>query len=102
MMRKKDAFTLVEMLVVIVVVVFVSCAGPNNWLGNRNSEEIICKSNLKGYGLSLIMYLDDNDQRFPDADRWLFGQDRGDTGKYCRWHNEALNLKHYPQDIGVF
>ena len=49
MMRKKDAFTLVEMLVVIVVVVglvmFVSCAGPNNWLGNRNSEEIICKSN---------------------------------------------------------
>ncbi|HEY5296739.1 MAG TPA: prepilin-type N-terminal cleavage/methylation domain-containing protein [Verrucomicrobiae bacterium] len=62
--KSKTGFTLVEMLVVLVLAIFL---GIILWPANHGimAGNLNCINNLKEIGLSLTIYADDNDGRFP-------------------------------------
>jgi prepilin-type N-terminal cleavage/methylation domain-containing protein len=100
---RKRGFTLVELLVVIAIMaVLIAILLPALSKARENARNILCQTNLKGYGNAYIMYLDDNEQGFPNSYLWLYRSSMGSTAYYCRWHNKAMNLENYPQNSGQF
>jgi len=102
-MNKKSAFTLIELIVVLIVVFgiffFIFSSMPDR--PRENARNILCQTNLKGYGNTYIMYCDDNDQNMPDARIWLF-RDPDTTSPQCLWHNRLENFDYQPDNAGPF
>ncbi|MHC4644271.1 MAG: type II secretion system protein [Planctomycetota bacterium] len=74
-MTEKRGFTLIEILVVIAVIaVLMSILAPALHRAKENARTIICRSNLRQYGMAARIYLDDNHGRFPDPYKWLYTQ----------------------------
>jgi len=68
-------FTLIELLVVIAIIaLLMGILLPVLGKVRDQGRTIVCRSNLKQYGIGLRMYLDDNDHLFPDARTWLKSQ----------------------------
>jgi hypothetical protein len=73
---KKNAFTLGELIIVVLILVLLIAflfTALNKVRDGYGAESILCKTNLKGYGNAFMIYLDDNDQRFlggPNTLRW--------------------------------
>ncbi|MFC1652747.1 type II secretion system protein [Planctomycetota bacterium] len=90
---KKKAFTLIELLVVIsVIAVLMGILMPALKRAKEQALNTQCRSNLRNYGVSLRMYLDDNRSIFPYSQDWLFS----DTSRGCRWHDKSMNLEDNP------
>lgn len=69
---KRNGFTLIELLVVIAIIaLLLSILVPSLAKAKEQARTIMCRSNLKQYGLAMRMYLDDNDYRFPTTSIWL-------------------------------
>jgi prepilin-type N-terminal cleavage/methylation domain-containing protein/prepilin-type processing-associated H-X9-DG protein len=95
-MNNIKAFTLIELLVVIAIIaVLLAVLMPSLQKAREQAKEISCRSNLRQYGLALVMYLDDNESHFPSAWNSLVTNEYPVSGyqRFCRWHDPR-----YPPD----
>jgi len=70
----KNGFTLIELLVVIVIIgILVAILVPALGRAREESRRAQCKNNLRQIGIGWYLYLDDNDERFPDTSAGTFG-----------------------------
>ena len=77
-------FTLIELLVVIAIIaILMAIIMPSLQKAKESARETICRSNLKGVGLSLFMFLGDNDYKTADTN---------DTNGFF-WYNAAGNFR---------
>ncbi|MBE0535746.1 MAG: prepilin-type N-terminal cleavage/methylation domain-containing protein [Phycisphaerae bacterium] len=88
-MRKGVGFTLIELLVVIAIIaLLLAILVPSLGKAKEHTRNILCRSNLKQYGLAMRMYLDDNDCRFPTTNIWLKSPAGGGYGAFLREGDE--------------
>lgn len=95
-MKKRKGFTLIELLVVIAIIaILLAILMPALQRIKEQAKEIVCRSNLRQYGIAQTLYLDDNDDRYPSAWRSLVSTESPVSGyqRYCRWHDPR-----YPAD----
>ena len=95
-MNRRDGFTLIELLVVIAIIaILMAILMPALQRVKEQAQEIVCRGNLRQYGVAQAMYLDDNADRYPSAWRSLVANERPVSGyqRYCRWHDPR-----YPAD----
>ncbi len=66
-MKRSSAFTLIELLVVIAVIaILLALLVPALRRARDQAKDVVCQSHLRGVGVAILMYLDDNSQRMPD------------------------------------
>ncbi len=69
-MRRKKAFTLIELLVVIgVISLLMAILLPALERARNQAYAIICRSNLKQWGIVFAAYLDDHDGHLPKQEQ---------------------------------
>ncbi len=110
-MKRGGGFTLIELLVVIAIIaILLSIMVPGMTAAKKRVQFVMCKNNLKNYGLVAIMYTWDNQERMPNA--WTSFYNRHgeypadadypqpEPHRYCRWHNPRFDLTVNPQYAG--
>jgi prepilin-type N-terminal cleavage/methylation domain-containing protein len=100
-------FTLIELLVVIAIIaILAAIIIPALSKAREGGMAAVCKGNMRGYSLALPMYLQDNDDRFPDPWALYFSQSNtypDENGNpQNRWCNGEMDLTQFPQRGGPF
>lgn len=91
-MIRKNGFTLIELLVVIAIIgLLLAILVPSLQKARLAVEELICRTNLKQYGLAGKMYMDDYNAKFPNAWDSIFKS--RDPSRQCQWHD----ILRYPE-----
>ena len=93
-------FTLIELLVVIAIIaILLAILMPALQKVKRQAKEILCRNNLKQYGVAMRMYLDNYNGFFPDPVIWLFDKP-SNTINNCDWHDKRMSLELKPELAG--
>src|SRR5579872_3739810 len=71
MQRSRAAFTLIELLVVIAIIaILAAILFPVFAQAREKARAISCLSNAKQLGLAVMMYVQDYDETYPQAEYW--------------------------------
>jgi len=89
----KKGFTLVELLVVIsIIALLLAVMLPALSKAKEQARIIVCKSNLHNYVLASKMYLEANNQVFPNPAWSIYSRD-SNTPQHpqkCHWHDAGV------------
>ncbi len=86
----KKAFTIIELLVVIgIISLLTAIMMPSMSRARKHADNLKCKSNLRQFGLILEQYTQQNNDYFPNPDKWLYSKNVTDQ---CQWHDQ----KNFP------
>jgi len=97
-MRRRSGFTLIELLVVIAIIaLLLSILIPTLNLAKEKTKNVLCQNNLRQYGLAGEMYLNENDEAYPNAWDSLFAKL---TSGWCQWHDAENFLDSRPDLAG--
>ena len=73
-MSKERGFTLIELLVVIAIIaLLLAILIPSLQNARDQAKDVVCRSNMKQWGVMMLMYADDNNSRFMPG----WSQERG-------------------------
>jgi len=102
-MDKRKGFTLIELLVVIAVIaILMAILMPVLQKVKEQAREIACRANLRQYGIAQAVYLDDNEDSYPDAWRSLTTRTIPGRPRFCRWHDEEYSPAKNRGEQGPF
>lgn len=73
MLKKRlNAFTLVELLVVIsIIAVLLAILMPSLQKAREQAKKVVCSSNMRQMGVALQCYMQDSDSRLPDSSCYI-------------------------------
>lgn len=96
MNQKKNAFTLIELLVVIAIIgLLLAIIAPSLQLAKERAQFILCKVNLKSYGLSMKLYNNEYDDMYPECSTSMFNGNYTGYGYTipinCQWHDTRIS-----------
>lgn len=94
-MQQKKGFTLIELLVVIAIIaLLLGILMPALQKAKMIAMDVLCKVNLRQYGVATEMYALDQDDYLPDAWRSLYSKQSfsDEDERFCRWHNPEYDL----------
>ena len=101
-MKRLKAFTLIELLVVIAIIgLLMSIVVPALRRAQTVAWEVICRNNLRHYGIAGVMYAEDYDQFFPNAWDSIY-RSRGEPGhpRVCQFHDRERSPLRRPDLAG--
>ncbi len=111
--RDKSAFTLIELLVVIAIIgMLLAILTPALKRAKEHMKFLVCKTNLKGYGTAMTLYLTNNDDTYPTCSTSVFNGDACVAGTphydptlpkvplVCQWHDARINPEVNPGFAG--
>jgi prepilin-type N-terminal cleavage/methylation domain-containing protein/prepilin-type processing-associated H-X9-DG protein len=105
------AFTLIELLVVIAIIaLLLSIVLPSLKKTKEKTQDLICRTRVKGIGQAMLLYLNDNDSRAFDnrsSNGHLWLDDKGNyiTPANTAWWGDAywgLGYREYTSDEKIF
>lgn len=102
-MKKRHGFTLIELLVVIAIIgLLLAILIPALSKVKAIAWEVMCKNNLKQYGVAGKMYLNDNDDILPNAWNSIYKSvdELPDHPRMCQWHDASRNPDRRPDLAG--
>lgn len=84
------AFTLVELLVVIsIIAMLLSIMMPSLQKARENAKSVVCMSNLRSIGISLIVYTSEHNEMLPPGAVCIESNSRNGNG-HLYWSDVAL------------
>ena len=99
-MHAKTNPTKKDLIVILGCVIFLLLNfSAVDYQGRERVKIIVCQTNLKKIGQAQFLYLDDNDDCYPNPWTSLFSTEMPVPGyqRYCRWHDPR-----YPADGPLF
>lgn len=101
--RRRSAFTLVEMLLVVsLIVILISILLPALTRGREMSERTICQNNLRQLGVGLYSYATDNVSKFPVHDshngNWMWDLTYQATDEIASRSNNTIDYFYCPSN----
>jgi len=93
-MKGREGFTLIELLVVIAVIaLLMAILLPALQRARDQTRDLVCKSNLKGVGIGIAMYLEDQNHTMPDVHTYT-----DNTNGHLWWDNRGNPLRAGAED----
>lgn len=96
---KRQGFTLIELLVVIAIIgLLLAIIIPSLRRAKEAGWNLICRNNLRHYGIAGQMYIQENDSLFPNA--WGSIYKSIEPHRLCQWHDPSRNPLRRPDLAG--
>lgn len=74
---KRSAFTLIEVLVVVsLIAIIIAMLMPALGKFRDSANDLVCQKNMANLMQGQVAYVNDNDQYFTPADRWVWSEGR--------------------------